>query len=259
MLRVFYKEAKYEFLKALRFPGFSLPVILFPVMFYILFGLLLPTSQAANKAMATYLLGTYGAFGVMGVSLFGFGVSIAQERGYGWLELKQASPMPPMAYFVAKLVMAMLFSLIVVSLLMALGLSFGHVQLAAGQLARVAGILILGSVPFGSMGIMIGYVTKPTSTPAIVNLMYLPMSFFSGLWVPLQFFPEWLQKAAPFLPPYHLSRLALGVFGASEGHWATNVAALAAFTIVFLAVAWLASGSRLAWSRPSRAAAPAAN
>jgi len=180
----------------------------------------------------------------MGVALFAFGVGVAVERGYGWMELKQASPMPPTAYFFAKLAMAALFSLLVVSALLALGLTLGHVQLTALEVFKLTAILVLGSIPFGSMGLLIGYLAKPTSASAIVNCIYLPMSFLSGLWVPIDFLPRTLQNLAVVFPPYHLGRLALGVFGASDGHWLTHTMALAGFTMLFLGGAWLATGSR---------------
>ena len=38
---IYAKETKYEFLKLLRLPVYSVSIIMFPVMFYVLFGLLL--------------------------------------------------------------------------------------------------------------------------------------------------------------------------------------------------------------------------
>ena len=49
--------------------------------------------------------------GVIAVSLFGFGVALAMERGQGWLQVKRASPMPVSAYFLAKLFAAVVFSM----------------------------------------------------------------------------------------------------------------------------------------------------
>ena len=77
--------------------------------------------------MAEYLIATYGAFGVIGASLFGFGVSVAIERGQGWLEVKRTTPMPIAAYFVAKLAMAMIFSAIIVVLLIIVATTLGGV------------------------------------------------------------------------------------------------------------------------------------
>src|SRR5688500_3022950 len=97
MTRVYALEAKYELLKVARMPGFAIPSIAFPVMFYSLFGLVFGGRGLGGINMATYLVATYGAFGVIGAALFGFGVGVAVERGQGWLVLKRASPMPPLA------------------------------------------------------------------------------------------------------------------------------------------------------------------
>ena len=44
-------------------------------------------------------------------ALFGFGVGVAVERGQGWLLLKRATPMPPLAYLLAKMATAVAFGL----------------------------------------------------------------------------------------------------------------------------------------------------
>src|SRR5579871_3219438 len=97
-LHIFLNEARFEFLKMVRLPVYVLSTILFPLMFYVLFGLLLNRGAEFSQVhFSTYLVATYGTFGVMGASLFGFGVGLANERGWGWLQVKRASPMPPFA------------------------------------------------------------------------------------------------------------------------------------------------------------------
>lgn len=239
LLVIFLKEAKFEFLKLARLPIYALSTILFPVMFYVLFGLLMNRGQELSRVgVATYLLATYATFGVMGASLFGFGVGLAGERGLGWMQVKQASPMPPFAYFFAKTVVCMTFSLIIVLILMTLGLLFGGVHLSALQGVQLAATLVTGSITFCAMGMAIGYFAGPTSAPAIVNMIYLPLSFASGLWIPIQALPGFFQKIAPFLSPFHLGQLALSVIGAdtrgsNAGHWE----ALAASALICLGIA----------------------
>src|SRR3954452_16475929 len=103
-------EAKFEFLRVLRTPAFAVPTLLFPPMFYLLFGLIL---NRDNANAAHYLFATYSVFGVMAPGLFGFGVGVAIERERGWLALKRVAPMPPGAYLLAKMAMAALFALII--------------------------------------------------------------------------------------------------------------------------------------------------
>ena len=47
--------------------------------------------------------------------MFSFGVSLAMERGQGWLQVKRASPMPIAAYFFAKLFIAVVFSTVIIA------------------------------------------------------------------------------------------------------------------------------------------------
>ena len=78
-----------------RIPVYAISTLAFPLMFYVLFGIVLGRNNAAvRNDNATYLLATMGCFGVMAASLFGFGVGISIERGQGWLQVKRASPMP---------------------------------------------------------------------------------------------------------------------------------------------------------------------
>jgi ABC-2 type transport system permease protein len=237
-ITIYAKETKYEFLKLLRLPVYSVSTIMFPVIFYLLFGLLLNRGHEVNGvSVAAYLMATYGTFGVMGASLFGFGAGVAGERGLGWLQVKRASPMPPSAYFFAKTLVCMMFSFIIVSILLTLGFIFGGVHLTLIQAANLLGTLVLGASTFCAMGLAIGYFAGPTSAPAIVNLIYLPLSFASGLWIPTDMLPTFLQRIAPFLPPYHLSRLALGVVGVGRDSGVAHWEALIGFALISLGIA----------------------
>ena len=79
MTHVYWMEAKCEFLKLLRMRVYTLSTVLFPVMFYCFFGLAMGQSPQPGAAMpmARYLLATYGAFAVVGATLYAFGVGIA--------------------------------------------------------------------------------------------------------------------------------------------------------------------------------------
>lgn len=235
---VYLKEAKYEFLKHLRIPIYSLSTLAFPAMFYLIFGLTFGGQNTAGVSLTTYMLATYGAFGVIGCALFGFGVAVAVERGQGWMLLKRASPMAPIVYFAAKLIMALLFSGLIILILFTLGALVGGVRLPLGGWLTLFLTLISGALPFSMMGLAFGYLLGPNSAPAVLNLVYLPMAFVSGLWMPIDLLPKAIQNVAPFLPPYHYSQLALGNMGADRGgDPLLHVAVLAGYTLLFLAIA----------------------
>jgi ABC-2 type transport system permease protein len=238
--RIYGKEAKYEFVKLIRTRSFSLATIGFPVMFYIIFGLANRHAFDGSVHMAKYMLAGYACFGLIGSALFGIGVGLSSDLAAGWLELKRASPMPVAAYLFAKCASAVAFGLIIVSILSLIGVFFGDVHLSAPELVKVLGMTMCGSISFASMGLLIALLVPANAAPGIINLIYLPMSFLSGLWVPIKFMPHWLQGVAPLLPTYHLSQLMLSIFHYNDAmslitHWN----ALIGFTLLMLGLSLL--------------------
>jgi ABC-2 type transport system permease protein len=232
------KETKYEFLRLLRARSFSISTIGFPLSFYLLFGVVAAGSGSENSERAAYLLATYSVFGLVGSSLFGLCSTISNERAQGWLELKQASPMPPAAYLLAKLLTAIAFGVIIFGVLLLFGTTMGHVHFTAGQLARLLLTVILGVFPFASLGILLSQVVPPNAGIGFVNLIYLPMSFLSGLWFPLNGLPHWIQRIAPVWPTWHLGQLAIHDIGYPM-RWSVmgHVLWLTAFSAVCLVLA----------------------
>lgn len=244
LIRSYALETKYEFLKLARMPVYLVPTLAFPLMFYAFFGLAMGRqAPEGTMPMARYLLATYGAFGVIGATLFGLGTGIAVERGLGWLQLKRASPMAPTTYFLAKCSVSVLFSAVVVVLLFSLGALFGGVRMPAADWLLMGVTLVLGSLPFCALGLAIGYLAGPNSAPAIVNCCYLPMSFLSGLWIPIQFLPHFLQKFALMLPAYHFAQIAIRTLHApAQGSIPMHIGVLAGFGLLFAGIAWFAHG-----------------
>jgi len=234
-LRAHLAEARCELLRMAREPAFCLPVLGFPAMFYLLFAVVL---NRGNPGAAGYLLASYGAFGVIGAAMFGFGVTIAVDRDRGYLRLRRTLPTPPGSLLLARMTMAMLFAAAISLLLAALAATAGGVRLAPAQWAGLALVNMAGVLPFAAIGLWIGTLVGGNAAPALLNVLYLPMAFLSGLWLPLSMLPGWLAKLAPVWPAYHLGQLALKVVGHDDGGrtWA-HVAVLALATVAFFALA----------------------
>ena len=232
VLGVYVAEARSECLRYVRAPSFILPMLLFSTVFYVMFGVLLNHGDASR-----YLLASYSAFGIIGPGLFGFGVSLAIEREGGLLTLKRALPMPPGAYLMGKMVMAMIAATVVTVLLILIGVLLAHVPLTAWQMLALMVTGAFGVLPFCALGMFVGTLIKGQGAPGLLNLVYLPMAFLSGLWLPLSMLPQAVQKLAPIWPAYHLNQLTLAAVGTSNGPLLLHVLALAGYTVIFLLLA----------------------
>ncbi len=238
LLKLLATETRFEFLKLLRLPVYSVATLAFPLMFYLIFGTFYGDLQAQGVQASRYMVATFGAAGVLSAALFSFGVGVASERGQGWMRLKRVSPMPPIAYFLAKIGMALLFGLMVVIVITAAGMVTQGVRIGMLDWLSLLGVLLSGALPFGALGLAIGYMFGPNSAPVVLNLLYMPMAFASGLWMPITVLPPVVQQIAAYLPTYHYAQLALGTVGATPlGNPAMHAIVLAGFTVFFLIVA----------------------
>ncbi|MEU6756788.1 ABC transporter ATP-binding protein/permease [Streptomyces sp. NPDC046685] len=235
--RIVRAQTKAEFLKLKRDMAFILTTCLLPTIFFAFFGL----SQARSgdpEAMA-YTVAGFSAYGAVGVGLFGFGVGIAAERGFRWDLLIRATPMPPSAYLSARVVPAAVFTLFTLAVLGAFATAVGGVRLDLAQWAGLVGGLTLGNIVFVAMGLAIGYNLSPKAAGPVSTIVYLLLSFASGMFVPLNQLPGFAETIAPFLPTWHFARIGWGAVGIEPGFGLPSVLVLLAYTAAFTALAVL--------------------
>ncbi|MBN2321980.1 MAG: ABC transporter permease [Acidobacteria bacterium] len=211
ILRAYIVESKYAFLSVLRMPVFSIPMIALPVFLYFLIGgMVVGPMTGGDPAAAVAIFSGFLVFAITGPGLFGFGAGLAVERQSGVLNLKRAQPMPPAAHLLAKMIMAMICTGIVTIILIPLAIWIGPMSVSAVQIVNLVFISMFGVLPFCAIGFFIGTFVSGTAAPGIVNLIFFPMLYLSGLFFPL---PEILEPWAPIWPTFHLNQLVCSAAG----------------------------------------------
>ncbi len=231
------KQSQTELLRLVRIPAFSVTSLVLPIMFFAFFGLSGANSPAFGTTVGKYLLASFCAYSALSIALFSFGASVAAERGTGATTLMRAAPLRPVAYFVGKLVAALVFAAIALIALIAFAELAGGIRVGAFILLQLVVRLLLGSIPFVLLGFAIGYLANINAAIAIINLTYLPLAFASGLFVPLAELPSFLQRLAPFLPTFHFAQLGWNLFGAGSEPLGTAIIWLLGYAAAFLLVA----------------------
>jgi len=235
-------QAKSEFLMLARVPAFTIPTIVFPIMFFALFGLPHVNEAFENVVVGQYMLASFGAYAVISVALFSFGVTVAQERARKATALMRSSPLRPLAYLGGKTIATLAFAFVTLTALFAFGAGVGGVRFEPVTWIVLYSVLLLGVFPFIALGFAVGYLAGGNSAVAILNLINLPMAFGSGLFMPLPLLPPVVQHLAPYLPAYHYAQLAWIVVGARTESPQTAVAWLLGYSVAFLALALRAYG-----------------
>ena len=200
-----------------RLPEYVIGVALLPVILYAMFGL----SEAGEVLpggtdVGAMLFVSFACYGVVSQALFSFGGELAAERERGWLRRLRATPMPMWAYFAAKVALNLVFTLLTVTAMALVAIGAGGVRFEPARLLACAGIVLLGVLAFSTMGSALAYWVRPQAVSTIVNLVFLPLSFLSGFFYPLDRLPDVFGQIAQVLPTHHFGQLVWGVMAPEQ-------------------------------------------
>jgi len=232
------RQTRAEFLKLWRNPGFSISSLLLPSLFFAFFGLPNLQYTVAGTGAGPYIVASYGAYGVISVMLFSFGVGVAVERGQRINVLMRATPLRPAVYLLAKVVTALVFAFIMMLLLFTFAALAGGVRMDAGRWLTLMIRLLLGGLPFIALGFAVGYLASPNAAAPIIQIIFLILSFASGLFIPVSLLPPFIQQIAPYLPTNRFGQLVWDAVGArTHDGLGSNVVWLVGYGVVFVVIA----------------------
>lgn len=208
LINAYVTEAKYAFLRFMRLPAFMIPTLLFPLFFYLLIGFVFGAFKGKSSEidLPIYLFCGFATMSAMTPGMFGFGVGFAVDREQGLLTLKRALPMPPLAALVGSVVMSVLATFLAATVLAVVATLAGIIELPLTTLIAVLLTVALGAIPFCALGLMLGSFASGRAAPVIVNILYILLLYFSGLFIQL---PKALQSVVTVSPAFYLHQLAL--------------------------------------------------
>lgn len=226
-------HARADTLQLLRYPSYSLPTLALPAVFLLVFGRGRATDEPER------LLAGFAATAVLMVTFFQFGVGIAVTRATPWETFARTLPVGPWTRLAARVLSALAFAAATVTVVGVVAISFQGARPSPVNAAALLLGLLLGSIPFALLGIALGYLVAPRAAFPVANLVYLPLAIGGALWRPLENAPRGVDLVSQLLPTRNwievLGPLATG-HGPVPPH---QLAALAAWTVVFAALAWL--------------------
>ncbi len=246
-LGMFAEHVRAEIRQHLRMPEYAIGILAMPAILYAMFGMPSAGEQLdGGTSIGALMFGSIAGFNLVTESLFTFGVGVAYERRLGWVRRLRATPMPMWVYLAGKIVMAVLFSAAVLALLLVLAVA-GGVRFDITDLVRTVLVLLAGTVLFAPMGWALAYWVRPKAATTVANVVFLPLSFASGFFMPLDALPGFVQTIAPYLPTYHFGQLVWGQlapaadiaqFGMTPpGPWLVDLAWVVGFSVVLAALA----------------------
>jgi ABC-2 type transport system permease protein len=225
----------------LRDPTTLFFALVFPSMLLLGLGLAIPAFQEPmtdapppwNEAPGiTSYLPTIIALAVGTISLTTMPVQFATFREKGILKRLSTTPMPPQNLIGAHMVINVLALIVSAGAAVVGGMVILGVPFAADPLVVLL-VLVLSTTAMFSLGLLVAArAEKGQTASGLGMLIYFPSLMFSGVWVPLDVMPDWMQNIGLYLPLGAAAQgLTTGWFG-TEGFPMSQVLVLAVWTLV---------------------------
>jgi len=227
----------------LREPVGAFFTLLFAPLMLILFGFIYgndPVPMFGGRGTIDVSVPAYIGLIVATVGLMSVPIATSARRESGVLRRFRATPLRPLTYLVADVLVYFLMSLLGVLLLVLVG-KVGYNVRFDGSLPSVMAGFCLTACAFFAMGYVLAGLAPTARVAQVVGMvLFYPMIFLSGATIPLEVMPEGVRNVARFIPLTHVVNLLQGLwFGEGWGEHLTEVVVLAGILIAGVAVsAW---------------------
>jgi ABC-2 type transport system permease protein len=238
-VRLFAHELRGELLLYVRSRELAFFTFLLPMIFFVLLGSTYGHDTVDGVKGSRFLEAGMIGYGAISIAFAGLAIVLVIRREAGILKRLRATPLPAAAYVAAVLSAFLIaFAVEVIGLILLGRILFGIG--APDKPLSLALALLLGAVSFCGLGIGVtALIRSAEGASAVVNAIYLPMSFIAGAFFSPRHFPSVLQAIADVLPLTYFLRLVRNVMLHGHDIWSqgTNVAVLAAWGIAGVIVA----------------------
>lgn len=202
-----------------------------PLAFYLLFSGIYQAEMPYSYRV--FMMISMTASSLLSFNVFALPYNLTADKHNNWRRFLHHSPVSVVQYYLVKaLRFALLYSL-------AIGVVFGfgglvrQITLPVGDYFMVILILLVGMIPFSFIGALISYLPSEETISMVGNIAFMAMSLLGGLWMPLMFFPQWMQNLAKWIPSYHLMQIIQNWYTNRVWAW-DSILALVAYGICFL-------------------------
>lgn len=239
------RQVKYENRSFWRNPAAAFFTIFFPIMFLVIFNLLFGNDEVSfpggSVSGSTFYVPAIAAFSLITACYTNLAMSITFSRDEGVLKRKRGTPLPVVSFLGGRILHSTAIGVLMVAVVSAAGALFYDVDFPTERLPAILVTVIVGAASFCALGLAItSVIPNAEAAPAVVNITILPLLFVSGIFIPLDDAPEWLEKVTGVFPIKHFAdalRAPFNPFLEGDGFEWLDLAVIAAWGVVGLILA----------------------
>jgi ABC-2 type transport system permease protein len=178
----------------------GLPLI-FLVLFTSIFGNDDVTVGAQQISGSTYYVPSILTLEIVSATFLNLVIWITLQRERGQLKRVRATPVPGAVVIGGRALTSFVIAVLAVVLLCAVGVVFYGVDLPSETLPAFVVSVFIGVLSLSAVGFAFSaFVPSENAAPAMANFVALPIYFISGIFVPDDSTPDWMDKLGSVFP-----------------------------------------------------------
>lgn len=204
----FFRESGIVFNRQLRMnlrnPVWVIIGIMQPVLYLVLFGPLLEPliAELGGNKYTWFVPGMLVQLGIFGAMFAGF--SLIGEWREGVIEAERVTPASRAALLFGRLYRDLLQLLVQAMILVGLGLAMGMRFEPVGIIVGVLITVLVGGACAAASNAFALQVKNEDMMAPVMNMLLMPILLLSGIFLPMDFGPDWLRNVADVIPIKHV-------------------------------------------------------
>ncbi len=239
---------KYSLKTTLRSPRVVIFSLAFPIVLLILFAGMFGSGQdnqtttvSGSLSGDAYFTAGIAAYAMLMSCFSNIAIGLTARRETGQLKRLRGTPMRPWHFMASQILASTVLVIAMVIVLFAIGILAFGVSVPDENVPAIILYVLLGTASLSTLGIALTTLTTSAdSASTIAPFGAVILGFISGVFIPIDQLPNWLEDIGKIFPLYYLAcglQNSLVEGAADMGLLASNLAVLVAWTLLGMVVA----------------------
>jgi ABC-2 type transport system permease protein len=198
-------QYRYDQKRFWREPASVFFTVVLPLIFFTLFAAIFGNETTVVNGneidTATYYVPAILALSLLNATFVNLTIWLTIERERGQLKRVRATPVPAWVVIAGRTLTSAAISAIMVVVVVAFGALLYGVEVPTSTLPGVIISTAVGTFSLAALGFAAaGLVPSENAAPPIANVLVLPLEFISGIFVPSEQIPDWMDRIAGVFP-----------------------------------------------------------
>jgi ABC-2 type transport system permease protein len=198
-------QYRYDQKQFWREPASVFFTVVLPLIFFTLFAAIFGSDTTVVDGRkidtATYYVPAIIALALINATFVNLTIWLTIQRERGQLKRIRATPVPAWVVIAGRTLTAVAIAAVMVVAVLLFGFALYGVDLPGSTLPGVVVSVLVGTLALAALGFAVAAVVpSENAAPPIANVIVLPLEFISGIFVPADNIPDWMNTVAGVFP-----------------------------------------------------------